>query len=111
MSPKTISHKAASAVGCSRYNRRGGKHMPGGDRRVYKLTDLLTTDELNRTMILFIECKRTNEDFKQRCSEEVVEPIISRINEYAGYNTTSEALVYRLEMYVRTVRGEAWAIH
>jgi hypothetical protein len=111
MSPRTISHKAASAVGCTRHNKRGGKYMPGGDRRVYKLTDLLTTDELNRTMILFIECKRTNENFKERCSKEVVDPIISRVNEYAGYNTTPAALVYRLEMYVRAVRGEARVIH
>src|SRR5919109_523619 len=80
--------------------------MPGGDRRVYKLTDLLTKDELNRVMKLFIECKNTKENFRQRCTTEVVEPIITRVNACAGYNASSASLVYRLEMYLRAVRGE-----
>jgi hypothetical protein len=80
--------------------------MPGGDRRVYRLTDLLTKDELNRAMKLFIRCKNTKEDFRQRCAEEVVEPIISRVNEDAGYNASPASLVYRLEVYLRAVRGE-----
>jgi hypothetical protein len=85
--------------------------MPGGDRRVYKLTDLFTTDELNRTMKLFLECRNTREDFKQRCTKEVVEPIISRVNADAGYNASPASLVYRLEMYLRAVRGEERVTH
>jgi hypothetical protein len=85
--------------------------MPGGDRRVYKLTDLFTTDELNRTMKLFIECRNTREDFKQRCTKEVVEPIISRVNADAGYNASPSSLVYRLEVYVRAVRGDERVKH
>jgi hypothetical protein len=80
--------------------------MPGGDRRMYKLTDLLTKDELNRAMKLFIECKNTKENFRQRCAKEVVEPIISRVNADAGYDASPSSLVYRLEMYLRAVRGE-----
>jgi hypothetical protein len=85
--------------------------MPGGDRRVYKLTDLLTKDELNQAMKLFIECKNTQENFRQRCTQEVVEPIISRVNAHAGYNASSASLVYRLEMYLRAVRGEEIVTH
>jgi hypothetical protein len=85
--------------------------MPGGERRVYKLTDLLTNDELNRAMKLFIECKNTKENFRRRCTQEVVEPIISRVNARAGYNASSEALVFRLEMYLRAVRGEEMVTH
>jgi hypothetical protein len=85
--------------------------MPGGSRRLYKLTDLLTTDELNRAMKLFIECKRTREHFTDRCAKEVVEPIISRVNEYAGYDASPASLVYRLEMYLRAVRGEERVTH
>jgi hypothetical protein len=80
--------------------------MPGGDRRVYKLTDLLTKDELNRAMRLFIRCKNSKENFRQLCAEEIVEPIISRVNEDAGYNASPASLVYRLEVYLRAVRGE-----
>jgi hypothetical protein len=72
----------------------------------YKLTDLFSNDELNRAMKLFIECKNTKENFRQRCTKEVVEPVISRFDEYAGCNATPASLVYRLEMYLRAVRGE-----
>jgi hypothetical protein len=58
--------------------------MPGGDRRVYKLTDLFTDDELNRAMKLYIECKNTKENFRRRCTKEVVEPIVSRVNAHVG---------------------------
>jgi hypothetical protein len=79
--------------------------MPGGDRRVYKLTDLFAKDELNRAMKLFIECRNTRENFRQRCTKEVVEPIISRVNALAGYDASTASLVYRLEMYLRAVRN------
>jgi hypothetical protein len=72
--------------------------MPGGDRRVYKLTDSFTKDELNQTMKLFIECNNSKKTFRHRCAKEVVEPIITRVNALAGYNASSAALVYRLEM-------------
>jgi hypothetical protein len=32
--------------------------MLGGGTRLYKLTDLFTTDGLNRAMKLFVECKK-----------------------------------------------------
>jgi hypothetical protein len=80
--------------------------MPGGDRRVYKLTDLFTKDELYQAMKLFTECKNTKESFYQRCTTEVVEPIISRVYAHAGYNPSPTSLVYRIEMYLRAVRGE-----
>jgi hypothetical protein len=83
------------------------EYMPSGGRRLYRLTDLLTKDELNRAMKLFIECKRTREHFTERCIKEVVEPIISRVTECAGCDASAESLVYRLEMYLRAVRGEA----
>jgi hypothetical protein len=85
--------------------------MPGGDRRVYMLTDLFTRDELNRVMKLFLECRNTKENFKERCTKEVVEPVLSRVNADAGYNASPSSLVYRLEMYLRAVRGEAWVTH
>jgi hypothetical protein len=80
--------------------------MPGGDRRVYKLTDLFTKDELSRAMKLFIECKNTKANFRQRCTKEVVEPIVTRVNADAGYDASPSSLVYRLEVYLRAVGGE-----
>jgi hypothetical protein len=85
--------------------------MPGGSRRLYKLTDLLTKDELNQAMKLFIECKRTREHFTERCAKEVVEPIITRVHECAGYDASPAFLAYRLEMYLRAVRGEGVTHH
>jgi hypothetical protein len=79
--------------------------MPGG-RRLYKLTELFTNDELNKATKLFIECKNTQEDFQQRCAKEVVQPIIARLNEDYGYSADASSLVYRLEIYVRALRGE-----
>ena|SRR5919109_3337527 len=85
--------------------------MPGGDRRVYKLIDLFTKDELHRAMKLFIECKNTKENLHQRCAQEVVGPIISRVYEHAGYNPSPASLVYRIEIYLRALRGEERVIH
>jgi hypothetical protein len=72
----------------------------------YNIADLFTTDEINRAMILFIECKNTKEDFNARCANEMVWPIISRVNAHAGYNNIAEYWVYCLEHYLRSVRGE-----
>ena len=90
---------------------RRHKNAPLNGRRPYKLTDLFTTEELNRAMILFIECKNTREDFNTRCTKEIVEPAIARINDYAWQDNSTASLVYRLEMYLRSVRGEAGATH
>jgi hypothetical protein len=101
--PRQRATKPPDAMDCTSQNGRGGEYMPGGDRRVYKLTDLLTKDELNEAMKLFIECRNAKEKFRQRCAKEVVEPIISRVNALAGYDASTASLVYRLEMYLRAV--------
>ena len=80
--------------------------MPGGDRRLYKLTDLFTHDELNLAMKLFIECKKTKEDFTARCARERVGPVISRINKHTGYDNNPEYLAYCLEISIRSVGRE-----
>jgi hypothetical protein len=85
--------------------------MPRGGRRSFKLTDLFTKDELSRVMELFIECRNTRESFNQRCTREVVEPIMSRLNAYEGCNATPASLVCRLAMYVKAVRGEERLTH
>jgi hypothetical protein len=68
----------------------------------HKITDLFTTDEINRAMILYDECRNTQDDFTQRCSKEVVEPVISRVNAHTGYKNSPASLVYRLEMYLKS---------
>jgi hypothetical protein len=80
--------------------------MPPSGWRWYKLTDLFSNDDLNRAMKLFIECRNTKENFRQRCIREVVEPVLSRFDECARCNATPASLVRRLEMYLRAVRGE-----
>jgi hypothetical protein len=55
-------------------------------RKWHQIADLFTTDEINRAMILFLECKKTKEDFTLRCYNEVVQPVISRVNAYIGYS-------------------------
>jgi hypothetical protein len=85
--------------------------MPGGDRRVYKLIDLFTKDELHRAMKLFIECRNAKRIFHQRCAREIVEPIIARVSACAGYNPSPASLVYRIELYLRAVRGQGRVTH
>jgi hypothetical protein len=68
----------------------------------YKITDLFTKDEINRAMILYDECRNKKEDFVQRCTKEVVGPIISRVNAHTGYKNSPASLVYRLEMYLKS---------
>jgi hypothetical protein len=77
----------------------------------YKVTDLFTTDDLNRAMILFIECKNTKDDFNARCANEVVRPIISRVNAHTGHYNIAEYWGYCLEHYLRSVRGEEGVTH
>jgi hypothetical protein len=101
----------ANLLDLMRQETNGKKNAPLNERRLYKLADLFTTAELNRAMILFIECKNTKEDFNARCAKEIVEPAISRINDYALEDNSTASLVYRLEMYLRSVRGEAGATH
>ena len=80
--------------------------MPAYGRKWYKLTELFTTDEIHRAMILFLECKRMKEDFNYRCAKELVEPVIARVNEHTEDDNSPEALVCRLEMYIKSIRGE-----
>jgi hypothetical protein len=75
-------------------------------RKSHKITDLLTPAEIDRAMILLLECKKTKKDFNQRCATEVVEPVMSRVKAHAGYNDNPESLVYRLERYLRSVAHE-----
>jgi hypothetical protein len=65
----------------------------------YNITDLLTTAEIDRAMILFCECKKTKEDFSKRCAKELVEPIIFRVKA-RGYRSTPEYLAHCLSHYL-----------
>jgi hypothetical protein len=84
---------------------------PEDDMKHYKITELFTTDEINRAMKLFIECKNTKEHFNVRCAREVVQPIISRVNANDEYDNSPASLSYRLEIYLKYVRGEEDAKH
>jgi hypothetical protein len=66
----------------------------------YHITDLLTTAEIDRAMILFCECKKTKDDFSKRCAKEVVEPVISRVKACTGYSNTPEYLAHCLAHYL-----------
>jgi hypothetical protein len=68
-------------------------------RKWHHITDLFTTGEIDRAMILF-QCEKTKKDFTLRCYDEVVQPVISRVNAYTGYNNSPASLVYRLETYL-----------
>jgi hypothetical protein len=70
----------------------------------HKITDLFTTHEINRAMILSLECKKMREDFNSRCVKELVEPVISRVDAYTGFKNNPASLAYRLEMYLKSVR-------
>jgi hypothetical protein len=85
--------------------------MPKNGKRYYNLPELLTKDEINRATILYDACKKTKEDFNQRCTEEIVAPIMSRVNAHTGYNKRAEYLAYRIESYLKSVRGEKGATH
>jgi hypothetical protein len=58
--------------------------MPPVGGRWYKLTDFVHNRRTQPAMKLLIEWKNTKENFRQRCTKEVVETVISRFNEYAG---------------------------
>jgi hypothetical protein len=77
--------------------------MPGDGRKSQQITDLLTPEEIDRAMILLLECKKTRKNFNERCAKEVVEPVMSRVKAHAGYNDNPGSLVYRLERYLRSV--------
>jgi hypothetical protein len=75
--------------------------MPANGRKWHQITDLFTTAEINRAMNLLLECEKANEDFTLRCYNEVVQPLISRVNAYTGYSNSPASLVYRLETYLK----------
>jgi hypothetical protein len=87
--------------------KKGGDNVVPEDDRIWcNITDLFTTDEIDRAMTLFLECKNTKEDFTTRCTKDVVERVIHRVNAHTGNNNSAAALVYRLEMYLRSVMRE-----
>jgi hypothetical protein len=72
----------------------------------HKITDLFTTDEIDRAIILLLECKKQKYDFNARCSKELVEHVLPRINTYTGYNNNPGSLAYRIEMYLKSLKVE-----
>jgi hypothetical protein len=82
--------------------------MPLVKRR--KVTELFTKDEVKRAMTLFLECKKTKESFNTRCTNEVVEPALSRVNAQPDCDYSPSSLVYRLEMHLKSMRGERFII-
>jgi hypothetical protein len=98
---KDVSHKAAQYHWFFQTKREVKKYMRVNGRKWHQITDLLTTDEINRAMTLFLECEKSKDDFTLRCYNEVVQPVISRVNAYTGYNNSPASLVYRLETYLK----------
>jgi hypothetical protein len=96
-----VGHKDAQYHWFFQINREANKYMPVNGRKWHPITDLFTTGEIDRAMTLLIECDKTNEDFILRCYNEVVQPVISRVNAYTGYNNSPASLVYRLETYLK----------
>jgi hypothetical protein len=76
----------------------------------HKVTELFTKDEVKRAMALFLECKDTKENFNTRCTNEVVEPALSRVNAQTVCDYSPSSLVYRLEMHLKSIRGEKFVI-
>jgi hypothetical protein len=83
--------------------------MPEDRVEYHNITDLFTIDEINRATDLFFECKKAREDFTARCTRDIVEPVISRINKYTGYDNNPEYLAYCLEIYIKSVGAEEGA--
>jgi hypothetical protein len=77
--------------------------MPKNGKRYYTIPEVLKKDEIERAMKPYDECEKTNEDFNQRCTNEIVGPIISRINGYTGVNNRAEFWVDCLEHHLRSV--------
>jgi len=86
--------------------RVGKMGMPKNGKRYYSLAELLTKDEIDRAMMLYDACKKANEDFNQRCTEEIVAEIMSRVNAHTGYNKRAKYLAYRLESYLKSMAGQ-----
>jgi hypothetical protein len=76
----------------------------------HKVTELFTKDEVTRAMTLFLECKKTKESFNTRCANEVVEKALSRVNSQTDCDHSLTSLVYRLEMHLKSMRGEKFII-
>ena len=76
----------------------------------HKVTELFTKDEVTRAMTLFLECKQTKQNFNSRCANEVVEPALSRVNGQTDCDCSPSSLVYRLEMHLKSIRGEKFVI-
>jgi hypothetical protein len=102
--PKALSHKAAKLSLVFQHKPTREANVNG--RKWHKVTDLFTTDEINQAIILLLECKNQKYDFNARCSKELVEPALPRINTYTGYNNNPASLAYRLGMYLRSLKVE-----
>jgi hypothetical protein len=70
--------------------------MPDDGMAYAKITDLFTSDEIDRAERLLLECKEYDE-FYNRCT---IGPVISRINEGTGHRSSVEYWAYRLAIYL-----------
>jgi hypothetical protein len=63
--------------------------VPKDSMTYAKITDLFTNDEIDRAKRLFLECN-TSDEFYRKCTKEVAEPVLSRVNECTGHRNSAE---------------------
>jgi hypothetical protein len=62
------------------------------------LDQVFTVIELNRALALYRECQRdTGKRFNTLCAEEIVSPVLDRINQTTGQENDANYLAYAIE--------------
>jgi hypothetical protein len=61
------------------------------------ISDFFTAAELSRALDLYEECKREGMRFNQRCADQIIKPVLDRINETTGQENDPSYLAYALE--------------
>jgi hypothetical protein len=61
------------------------------------ISDFFTAAELSKALDLYEECKREGMRFNQRCADQIVKPVLDRINDTTGQQNDPSYLAYALE--------------
>jgi hypothetical protein len=84
----------------------GRRALPKNGKRYYTIPEVLRKDEIARAMKLYEKCKETKEEFNQRCTKEIVGPILFRVNEHTGSNNGAEYWAYCVEYHISAMSRE-----
>lgn len=72
--------------------------------KMVRASDLFTVDEIKRAIRLYRECKAEFRRFNPECRDQIVKPVLARINRVTGQTNDPSYIAYVLE-YLIIERG------